>query len=587
MLGIALLGATSCDDFLTIYPQDRVVEENFWEDKNDLEGVRYGAYQQMASTVHKLIVWGDVRSDAYYLNQDYHSQGDYYTYKKIMLAELDSTMGFYDWGSVYTTINFCNKVLANGELVLSRDAQFTRTEWNQMKAEVTALRALNYFYLLRSFKDIPYSKEVINSDEETHPFTATPQMEVLDSLIDDVKAVAGQAHNRFGGSNGTADTKGLMTNTAIYALLCDMYLWRSALLEGRGVSADSVKADAQAAIDAGMKSIEYLALQTEQTVNSQFDRLRVEKDDFGSGISNAQLIQNKDAQGDFNGMGSVTVDSYQRIFASGNSDESIFELQFNTSDQRKNTAVNTMFGHTDATILCASADAMENALNNNKTNIAQDTRLWYSCTKRTAATGDKEELSHPYMLKWNDCSFTSDGSKVRTRHSESEYRNWIVYRLTDVMLMIAEAKAVVGAYRECRDIVDAVHKRSLLDQETGLSNNENTAQKCIDLVMKERLLELCGEGKRWFDLVRYAERIGGGRNADPFQPQYMDGADGVKKMVENWLGKGAYNRQQAVLENRIKNRYGLYSPVYYMELRANQYLFPQNPVWNREKGIPE
>ena len=167
---LTAISATSCDDFLTLYPQDRVVEENFWEDRNDLDGVRYGAYRQLATTLQKLVVWGDIRSDAYSQNPFYYSsQGSYDLYKKIVSAQLDSTMSVYDWGEVYTTINYCNKVLSHGELVLERDAQFTRTEWEQMKAEMTAMRALNYFYLLRAFKNIPYSNEVINSDADTHP----------------------------------------------------------------------------------------------------------------------------------------------------------------------------------------------------------------------------------------------------------------------------------------------------------------------------------------------------------------------------------------------------------------------------------
>ena len=50
------VSTTSCEDWLTLYPQDRVVEEDFWEDKNDLEGVRYGAYKQMCSTLEKTLI---------------------------------------------------------------------------------------------------------------------------------------------------------------------------------------------------------------------------------------------------------------------------------------------------------------------------------------------------------------------------------------------------------------------------------------------------------------------------------------------------------------------------------------------------
>ena len=161
VLGLASLSMLSCNDFLTIYPQDRVVEENFWEDKNDLEGVRYGAYMQMSNTLLNLNVWGDIRSDAYHWNSHNPNSSNY---KEIMLGNPDSTMSEFDWGGVYTTINYCNKVLSHGEEVLEKDPQFTPTEWQQMKAEMTGLRALNYFYLIRAFKDIPFTTTVINSD---------------------------------------------------------------------------------------------------------------------------------------------------------------------------------------------------------------------------------------------------------------------------------------------------------------------------------------------------------------------------------------------------------------------------------------
>ncbi len=579
------LGATSCEDFLTLYPQDRVVEENFWEDKNDLEGVRYGAYQHLAGTVEKLIVWGDIRSDAYAQNDYSDQQKQYDLYKKIVEAQLDSTMDVYDWGSVYTTINYCNKVLSHGEQVLERDAQFTRTEWEQMKAEMTAMRALNYFYLLRAFKNIPYSNEVINSDADTHPFTTTKQMDVLDILIKDVRSVAGKGRNRY---TSIADTRGLMTNTAIYALLAEMYLWRSALREGRGCSEDSVRMDADSVVYYGQLSLDALALQNQQLNLGIAERTRNLTDDFGSGLKNAQLLKNEGMENSYNAKQIVSVPSYNEIFgnsinSAGNSDESIFELQYDVNNL-KNKFVNSFWGHSDATHFATSYSAMSNILGNN---FDKDSRMWYTCARRTADnTSSNDEYKEGYMLKYSYSSFRFVSGVFKSEVESDEGHNWIFYRMTDVMLMMAEAEAVRGNFQACRNIVDAIHKRASLDQRTGLSaNSDNNKDKCIDLVMKERLLELAGEGKRWFDLVRYAERIGGGHNADPFEPEVKDGADGVAKMIDNFLGKGSYGKLVSVLKNRIKNRYGLYSPIYYMELRANKYLFPQNPTWNREKGL--
>lgn len=41
---------TSCDDFLTLLPTDQLPEENFWQDKSDVDGVRAGAYDQLAAS---------------------------------------------------------------------------------------------------------------------------------------------------------------------------------------------------------------------------------------------------------------------------------------------------------------------------------------------------------------------------------------------------------------------------------------------------------------------------------------------------------------------------------------------------------
>ena len=99
-------------------------------------------------------------------------------------------MSCFDWEGVYKTINLCNKVLKYGPEVLERDKQFTTTEWYYMRAEMTALRALSYFYLIRAFKDVPYTTKLINSDTEVETFPLTNQLVVLDSIILDCEKVA-------------------------------------------------------------------------------------------------------------------------------------------------------------------------------------------------------------------------------------------------------------------------------------------------------------------------------------------------------------------------------------------------------------
>ena len=92
LLAVMATGMASCDDFLTVYPQDKITEETFWEDKRDLEGVRYAAYKQLSTQVERMIVWGDIRSDAYKLNTVLNSQqAKRDKYRNIIQANIETT----------------------------------------------------------------------------------------------------------------------------------------------------------------------------------------------------------------------------------------------------------------------------------------------------------------------------------------------------------------------------------------------------------------------------------------------------------------------------------------------------------------
>ncbi|MBQ5740464.1 MAG: RagB/SusD family nutrient uptake outer membrane protein [Bacteroidaceae bacterium] len=617
LLGLAAVGTTSCEDWLTIYPQDRVVEEDFWEDKNDLEGVRYAAYKQMCSTVQKFAVWGDLRSDSWEMNQNRHGdQGSWDTYNEIMQAQPDSSMSIFDWGGVYTTINFCNKVLQHGEEILEKDKQFTQGEWRQMKAEMVGLRALNYFYLIRAFKDVPYSTKVINKDSEVEYFGLTNQLDVLDSIIIDVESVKGQARNRFTSNN---DTKGLITNAALYAMLSDMYLWRASLHEGRGLMSDTVLLGKDSVIHTVegdyKKCIEYAdeAIATLYRNNLQgntsFGSTVLEKIDFG--LANCEMYKNE-----FENVASgrpADLVAQREIFGddvSGgkNSEESIFELQFSSSDERKNDVVGHLYGYSNGTHfqVCEAALGAVYGGSINDDNGRYDSRTWYSVCKSIVGNRD---LGHYYCFKHSrpfvSISDNADKEIIVEDNSDS-YRNWIIYRLTDVMLMKAEAYAAMGGKENnklAQQIVNAIHRRSFCnlkedvkieeDVTTSSANNPKKGDAVmpgsdyVKLVMNERQIELLAEGKRWFDLVRYAERNAGGMDGTADEREWTEdkpignGYAGVKKMVEGFM-KNKYTNY-TVQRNRLKNRYGLYCPIYYMEVKAARGAIEQNPVWNKSK----
>lgn len=578
---------TSCDDWLTVYPQTQIVEENFWEDKNDLEGVRYAAYKNMADQVEKMIIWGDLRSDLYeqpILKTS--NQGNYDNFKNIIYANIDTTWAYYDWSGMYSTIAYCNKVLQHGEEVLEKDKQFTAAEWIQMKAEMVTMRALSYFYLVRAFKFVPFTTKIVNSDKDIEYFPQIPALDVLDFLIKDVESVAGQARNRF---VRPEETKGMITNSAIYALLSDMYLWRASILQGRGMESEAIE---------GYKQCIYYSEMAVTKLNEQFEE---KKNNAGPAFSSSEYIswsndsiytgksiqfmyRNETSRAHF---GEVTMTAYNNIYRYGNSDESIFELQFNSSDGRKNGTVNSMWGASSGTHLVTTLTPKQ-----------EDIRYWFSSWNQLVT----ERSGENYCLKYASTSPIFDRATIGTANptiemtvNNNEYNNWIVYRLSDVLLNNAEARACLMGLKQdvetnkkvCRRILRMLNRRWYVDLQNGkdverdldkdmnydMDNSGNGADQYFNHVMNTRKIEFVGEGKRWFDLVRLAERKS---NSD-------DAEDGMVYMFNNYMTNiEAYT----TIRNRCDNLWGLYCPIYYMECkayRANGSYLQQNPVWNKSK----
>ena len=57
----------------------------------------------------------------------------------------------------------------------------------------------------------------------------------------------------------------------------------------------------------------------------------------------------------------------------------------------------------------------------------------------------------------------------------------------------------------------------------------------------------------------------------------------MSAMVAGFLGTGGNQSLATTLTNRFKNRYGMYCPIYYMEVKASNGAIEQNPVWNKSK----
>lgn len=571
-VGCMALGATlsSCNDWLTLYPMDKIVEENFWEDKNDLESVRNEAYKSMTSSANitRYLIWGEFRSD----NFDRVSTNTDQNLMDLMNTTLKATNSFFDWSSIYSTINYCNKVIQHGPEIREKDKSFSEGDWEAIRAEMYALRALNYFYLTRTFDSIPLVLEAINDDSEVEPIKASSQMEVLDTLITQLEEICSK--NMMAQNYGNdADNKGLITDKAVYTILADIYLWRASVLEPTSLQA--AQKDYERCADLCTK---VLTRMEEDYQNNNLGGNRRPGSSNNDEDNPYHLYQNEGAEGE-----TVTNGAYDNIFGTKNSRESIFELQFDTKNVNSAVSSYYMFSGSNGAIIAASqlktiitANTAENA----STNLfyVTDFRRWESMNESsTDYYINKYSASRVDQMKTTENNNTVMEPSKEFRLQNQCDANWIFYRISDVMLMKAEALCRLN--RSEKDLTDAfalveqIFKRSnpyaTTAEELKQANYANQ-EDMENLILRERRREFIGEGKRWFDVVRYALRQGQEKSSEA-----------AFELIQNKFSGNALNTTRNKYKQGIQV---LYAPIYEDELKANP-LLNQNPIWDQGTTI--
>ena len=219
------IGLTSCNDFLDIQPMNDVVLENYWTQKSDVTSVLSGCYESLESAdcVTRMGLWGEVRSDNMKAAPSVS-----WEVEQIVKENILPTNSFCRWTAFYQVINRCNIVCHYAPIVQQKDPNYTLAEMQANVAEATTLRSLCYFYLIRTFRDVPFTREPSIDDTQNYQLPATKFDDVLDSLIVDLEAVKDQAVRRYyTDDNALAYTNtSRITRYAVYALLADLYLWK-------------------------------------------------------------------------------------------------------------------------------------------------------------------------------------------------------------------------------------------------------------------------------------------------------------------------------------------------------------------------
>ena len=536
---------SSCNDFLDIKPQNEVVLENFWKEKADAASVLTGCYESLESNdaLTRMVAWGELRSDN--MKAGASTPNDL---NEILKESLLPSNPYCSWGKFYECINRCNTVCYYAPQLQKIDPNYTEAEMKANVAEATTLRALAYFYLIRTFRDVPYSTVPSIDDTQNYVLPATSFDVVLDTLISDLESIKGDAVRRYfmDESPNAWQNSCKVTRWVVYALLADLYLW---------------KGDWDQAIRYCDLVINYKRQQYEEMLQLKGNLNNIAL------IDSIPMILEKPVGATLCG------NAYTEIFGEGNAFESIFELSFRSPQSVKNDMVSKFYGNdrNPQGYLSASDILFKDvAQGNNSLFKKTDGRAYeggeLSGSRYTISKYVRTRVSYktnPAPSTEKDLSLSDN-----LRAESNAYANWIIYRLSDMLLIKAEALIERGQgddFEKAFALIDVVNKRSN-DAVNGTRSSTLKKSDYIDskaameeLLLDERQREFLFEGKRWYDLVRVARR------------------DGKNTRLVNLVTR-KYQENVNALKIKLADPNIIYFPYAKSELKVNP-LLNQNPAF--------
>jgi hypothetical protein len=413
---ILALFTTSCSDWLTVEPEDELLKEDYWETTEDVEAFLAAMYNDVQASTDENFIWGELRGDLIEFSSD-----DFGNYTKIKAYNISSSNGSIVWDHYYESINMANTLMYYDDEVYENDDTFTEDLMNQIEGEALFVRALNHFYLVRLWQDVPIMRYPTISDTSSIYVAASSESDVIDFIIDDLTEAKDIASD-------DTELKGRANKYAVMALLADVYLWKGAMT-------DDV-ADYQ------------LAVQYCDSVTA-------------------------------GGYSLVDYSDWFDLYSPGNSStESIFEIQFDEDDDETNPMYSSLIDLTDFDGIW-DGEGYDDLYDDYYGDIR--TLTYY-----------KYVLSSYYPLT----------SVYTWRTTDEEDANFIYYRYADILLIKAEALNEIGGYEDdVNELLSETKERALMSH-TSVSGQANLRLEILD----ERGREFGAEGKRWFDLLRYARK---------------------------------------------------------------------------------
>ena len=481
-MAMVVVSAMSCKKWLDLKPQDGITRDEFWQTKEQVNAAVTGIYASMMNGLtEKLFLWGEARADM--VSPTNRASNSEYDMTVMNIQPLNDVV---NWNDVYQTINYCNTVIELAPEVLEVDETFTQQHLDEAVGQALGVRALMYFYLVRSFRDVPLKLDATISDQDLVAISKSSADSVLAQVVADLK----KAETGVPTSYGTQSIdKGRITKYAINAILADVYLWM---------------------------------------------------DNYAASIAECDKVINS---GQF-GLMAGNAGWFERVYASANSPEHIFSLQF---DAQKLNSFHPMLAQSIRR-WTAAPHLMENVFGLDIVNTPPIVDI----------RGDGGSLRAGDLVIWKLVGANSSGT---LRSADQSFSPWNFYRYADILMMKAEALNEQDQPLEAWELVKRIRTRADALDFKGLPDSTNKYEMQT-FILEEREREFAFEGKRWYDVLRMTKR------------NNYEREDLMAEMAS--LSVPADKQQSAF--NKLKDKNSHYFPIYLYEMQTNP-LLEQNPFY--------
>jgi len=206
-----------CKKYLDLKPQNSITRDNFFKTKDDAVSSIIGCYDGLQGCASLFLNWGEFRADLVAAGSSNDVTYPYYHY-------MDKLKPISDWSPVYNMIGRANSVIEFVPGIPANDDKFSVEDSKKIIAEAQFLRALGYFYLVRTFKEVPLVLQAPSNDNVNFFIPKSSADTILDQIEADLTAAEANIPVTF---EKNADTRGRATKGAVHALQTDVYLWRS------------------------------------------------------------------------------------------------------------------------------------------------------------------------------------------------------------------------------------------------------------------------------------------------------------------------------------------------------------------------